>query len=100
MRAEEGPSALEDVVERLQAQLDAALAAREQEEQELAVSQRQTESAVGQLREAHLRMDEMEVHDGISLHPHACCCILQFDWRLKLCSHYLSLKPSLVLTIT
>jgi formate-dependent nitrite reductase cytochrome c552 subunit len=58
--AEEGSSALEDVMERLQAQLNAALAAREQEEQELAVSQRQTESAVSQLRDAQLRMDHLQ----------------------------------------
>lgn len=59
--SDEGPSALEDVVERLQAQLEAALAAREQEERELMVSQRQTDSAVNQLREAQLRMDHLEV---------------------------------------
>lgn len=57
---DEASSALEDVVERLQAQLDAALAAREQEETELVASQRQTESAVSQLRDAQRRMDEVE----------------------------------------
>ncbi len=54
-------------MDRLQAQLDAALAAREQEEMELAVSQRQTESAVSQLRDAQRRMDEIEASHNI--HP-------------------------------
>lgn len=52
-------------MERLQAQLDAALAAREQEEMELAVSQRQTESAVSQLRDAQRRMDEVEASQNV-----------------------------------
>ena len=51
----------QELVEVLQSQLEAALTEKDSMEHQLRVSQRQTDSAVNQLRDMQIRLDGMQV---------------------------------------